>query len=147
MIQKIHSLTNSKSGIRISFRDRNPCHHHKLDNGPFPAPGFPTDNRQSTHALHRKYIKDQQRPGGGRIVNHLPGLRIPVPGHMRSDGRHIGIIFNAVNRRHGADKTSLAANEHISAIPIFQSNPSGAIAGSMVLPRIPAKDFSRAGFC
>ena len=31
-----------------------------------------------------------------------------------------------------------AANEVIRAIPIFQSKPNGAMAGSMLLPRIPA---------
>src|SRR3972149_73652 len=39
-------------------------------------------------------------------------------------------------------KTSRAANEVISEIPIFQSNPNGAMAGSIDLPRIPAYDAS-----
>ena len=36
--------------------------------------------------------------------------------------------------------TSRAAKEERSAIPIFQSNPSGAIAGSMRRPARPAKE-------
>ncbi len=35
-------------------------------------------------------------------------------------------------------KTSLAANDVINAIPIFQSYPRGEMTGSMDLPRIPA---------
>jgi len=35
-------------------------------------------------------------------------------------------------------KTSLAAKEVIRAIPIFQSYPSGLIAGSMNFPKFPA---------
>lgn len=35
-------------------------------------------------------------------------------------------------------KTSRAAKEVMSAIPIFQSNPIGFIIGSIVLPNIPA---------
>ena len=34
--------------------------------------------------------------------------------------------------------TSLAANEVISAIPIFQSYPKGRMAGSIKLPNEPA---------
>ena len=38
--------------------------------------------------------------------------------------------------------TSRAANEVTSAIPILQSKPSGAIAGSSCFPITPANEFS-----